>query len=76
MGDLMGVPMSHVDFKKWQYCMSLSSIFIHVTCRFLKMTMSHVVIFLTPCCMSISMMFSGNFKKRPFRHVEFKSRRP
>ena len=69
----MGVPMSHVDFEKWQYRMSLSPIFLHVTCRILKMTMSHVVIFLTPCCMFISMMFSVDFKKGPCRYVEFKS---
>ena len=28
-----GVPMSHVDFKKWQCCMSLSLGNHHVPCR-------------------------------------------
>ena len=32
-GDAVSPPMSHVDFKKWQYHMSLSRIFPNVTCQ-------------------------------------------
>ena len=33
MGPLTGGPISHVDFKKWQYHISLSLIYLDVTCR-------------------------------------------
>ena len=35
-----GVPMSPVNFKKWQCRMSLSLIYAHVACRIKEMTMS------------------------------------
>ena len=41
-----GSPMSHVDFKKWQCRMSLSLIFLNVTCRISEKAMSHVTTFL------------------------------
>ena len=48
-------PMLHVDFKKWQFRMSLSLIFPNVTCRICKKkAMSHVTIFCIPFLMSLS----------------------
>ena len=43
-----GVPMSPVDFKKWQCRMSLSLIYAHVSCGIKEMTMSHVAIYFCP----------------------------
>ena len=46
VGLLVGDLMSHVDFKKWQCCMSLSLIFPDVPCRIKEICMSPVVIIL------------------------------
>ena len=43
-----GVPMSPVDFKKWQCRMALSLTFPTVTCRIQMKTMSHVAISFIP----------------------------
>ena len=40
-----GVPMSHVDFKKWPYRMSMSLNNAPVLCRFKEMSMSPVTNF-------------------------------
>ena len=44
-GPLMEGPVSPVNFKKWQCCMSLLLIYAHVACQFKKMVLSHVVTF-------------------------------
>ena len=43
-----GVPMSPVDFKKWQCHMSLPLSYARVACQIQEMTMSHVTIYFCP----------------------------
>ena len=69
--------MSHVDFLKWQYRMSLLLIFhkcdmsnlrnSHVSCHFLC---------LPPCRISLSLMSHVEFKKIPCCSVEFMGQGP
>ena len=51
MGSLTVVPVSPVNFKKWQCRMSLSLIHAHVACQIYKMITSHVTVFTAPCRM-------------------------
>ena len=71
-----GSPMSHVDFKKWQCCMSLSLIFSNVTCQNQEKALSHVTIIFSPCRMSLSPMSHVKFKKCPCRPVDFRGQGP
>ena len=75
-GPWLGVPMSHVDFKKWQCHMSLSLLFLYVICRIYETRMSYnyVSIFWT----NLSHVTNPNvrFKKWPCRPVKFRGRGP
>ena len=60
VGPLMGVLMSHVNYKKCQCRMSLSLTFPHVPCRFYQMSMARVT--MISKAMSLSLMSMSPFR--------------
>ena len=61
--------MSHVDFKKWQYCISLSLIFCNVK---FKKGLCHMSLYFT-CHMSVR---HAKFKNCPCHHVDLRGQGP
>ena len=64
-GPWWGVLMSHVDSKKWQYCMFLSLIFPYVPSRFQEIAMYHVPIFQANVVVTKVYVALSNFEKMP-----------
>ena len=73
-----GSPMSHLDFKKWQWRIALLLIFLNVRCRISEMTLSHVTscLAMPPCRMSPSPMSHVEFQKCPCHPVDFRGQEP